>query len=108
MRQARDADRAQLLSIRKPDLEHALWVGQDYTHVAVEHAQLRVVARDHDRATGKPLALRLQPPGIGQRFLHRGIERGGAPLALVHGAQNAKTVKRPQHATHPGGMWVLW
>ena len=104
MGQAHHADRAQGLAIQEPDLELALGVGQHHAHIAVENAQLRVVAGDHDRTPGKPFARDFEQTVVRQGFLHSGIEFLGAPVALMHRTQNAKTLESLEHAAHPSGV----
>ena len=103
MRQARHAHRAQLRAIGKVHAQTRLraGAGQRNADVAVEYAQRRIVARDHDGAPGIPLATPTQQARSAQRSLDSAVEPGGAPLALAHGAQQAKAFERSEHAAHP-------
>ena len=118
MRQAPDAHRAQLRAIGKVNAQARCSAATDrrrtcrcsgrcrqrQAHIAIEHAQRRVVARDHDRAAGVPLAARVQQAGALQRALHRAVQAGSAPLAVPHRTQHPKALERGQHTQHPGAV----
>ena len=95
MRQAAAGHAAQGVAIQKIHAQRGRRVerGQGDTHVAVEHAQRAVVARDHGRAADKPFAARFQKSRLGQGKLDRQVQAARAPVALVHRAHQAKAVK---------------
>ena len=109
VRQAAAGHAAQRVAIQKIHAQRGPRVecGQGDAHVAVEHAQRAVVARDHGRAADKPLAARFQKSRLGQGKLDRQVQAARAPVALVHRAHQAKAVKSAQDRRGPGAMCSL-
>src|SRR5256885_2780276 len=69
--------------------------------VTVEHAQLRIVARDHDGPARIPFAAAADGALRFQGLLHRPVEAGHAPVPLAHGAQQPEALEGLQHIDHP-------
>ena len=112
MGHAADADRAQFVALQEVDAQQLPWLPlvrsrQRNADVAVEHAQLRVVARDHDGTARIPFAAPADHALRIQGLLHRAVEAGHAPVPLAHGAQQPEALEGLQHSDHPGAVRCL-